>query len=173
MSRRAALATASLSLVSLWAGTATAAAPGDDLAAFTAKYNYCDAKILASFWKVSEVDAKARGGAKLAAHAADAVEGALTGGRQAGAACTFADTGFTYDDAVALSKLWKVSVEEAKAALASKQTAGLRDLANQVVAEARTAGKSGGDKPVKPVKPVKPAVKPVKPVKPAVKPAKP
>lgn len=162
MKRSRALATAGLSIAQLWAAQAFAT-PEADAQKFMSKYNYCDAKILAGHWKVSEHEAKVRGGAKLGANAAPVVEDALTAGRNAGKRCDFPDTGFTFEDAEALSKLWNISIQDAKATLADKLTGGYRDLAKQVVAEAHAAGKK---KPAgKPNTALKPIKKPT-PVKP-------
>lgn len=47
--------------------------------------------------------------------------------------CKFSDSRFTYDDAVKLSTMWSISVNEAKAALAQKYVYGLeRDIAKEL-----------------------------------------
>jgi hypothetical protein len=79
------------------------------------------------------------------------LEQVLAEGRKKGTACDFHETGFACADDEALSKHWKVSIDEAKTALASKMTAGDRALAKQVVAEAK--GKPGKSK----IKPRMPA----------------
>ena len=158
MKRRHTLATAGLSIAQLWAAQAIAS-PEDDSMRFLGTYNYCDASILAGHWNVSTGDAKIRGGAKMGANATRVLEDALRSGRNARNFCGWSDTGFTYEDAQALAELWKISVEDAKSALAEKLTGGYRNLAARVVAEAHGAGK-------KPAKPGKLGLKPVKPGKP-------
>jgi hypothetical protein len=160
MSRRRVVASASLAIAQLW-GAQAFASQDTDATKFMATYNYCDAKILAGAWATSEYEAKARGGAKIIANATPILEQALTEGRKKGKKCDWVDTGFTYEDAEALSKLWGTTVEEAKTALASKLTEGYRDLAKQVVAEAHAKKAPAGDGSVKPVKPVKPVLKPI------------
>lgn len=169
MKRSQVVASASLAIAQLWG--AHAFASQDAAAKFLTQYNYCDAKILAGAWSTSEYEAKTRGGMKINANATPVLEEALVDGRKKGKKCDFVDTGFSYEDAEALSKLWGGSVEEAKTALASKLTEGMRDLAKQVVAEAHAKQKPSADASVKPLKPVKP-VKPTKPgaLKPLKKP---
>ena len=163
MSRRRVVASASLAIAPLW-GAQAFASQDTDAEKFMATYNYCDAKILAGAWSTSEYEAKARGGAKIIANAKPVLEQALAEGRKKGKKCDWVDTGFSSEDAEALSKLWGTTVEEAKSALASKLTEGYRDLAKQVVAEAhakKAPAGGGAVKPVKPVKPAKPALKPI------------
>ena len=141
MSRKSTISRTGFILAQMWAATASA----DDLTKFYATYNDCDAKLLAGSWSASQNEAKTRAGRKLSAGAAAVIEDALKDARKKGAQCQFHETGFAYDDAEALSKLWGVSVTEAKNALASKATSGDRALAKQVIAEARKKG--GGTKP--------------------------
>jgi hypothetical protein len=80
---------------------------------FNSKYNYCDTKILSQYWGQSISDTKARIGRKvlwrdggipyleqyLVTARIKAIRGIYNG-------CSYADEGYTYDDAVALSRFW-------------------------------------------------------------------
>ena len=92
-------------------------------------YDYCDAVILAAQWGEGVDDAKATIGRKLGFGNKDIIEENLTSARASGKRCEFQDTQFSYDDAEALSKLWRTSVTEAKAALAEKASLGFDELA--------------------------------------------
>lgn len=89
---------------------------------FNSKYNYCDTKILSQYWGKSIGDTKALIGRKvlwgdrgipyleqyLVTARIKAIRGIYNG-------CSYADEGYTYDDAVALSKFWgESSAWEAK-----------------------------------------------------------
>lgn len=100
-------------------------------------YEYCDAVILGAYWRQSVDEAKATIGRKLGWGNADIVANDIDNARSQGKRCQFHETGLAYEDAQAVAALWGVGVDEAKAALADKVSMGSRDLANQVVAEAR------------------------------------
>lgn len=106
-------------------------------------YQYCDAVMLGAQWGQSVDEAKATIGRKLGWGNASIVESDLDSARQRNIRCQFEDTGFGYEDAEALAQMWEVAVDDAKAALAEKVSMGMRDLANEVVAQAH--GESDGD----------------------------
>src|SRR5262245_15459843 len=75
------------------------------------RYTYCDVKVLSALWQQSISDAKARVGVKLQARAEKYLDSELANARKnAAARCTFAEAGFTFDDAQRLAKLWKKTV---------------------------------------------------------------
>ena len=81
---------------------------------FSSEYTYCDAQRLAEYWGDSLVDAKVsigqkilwgdRGVAYLEQYLVDAEAQALF--QDIRNLCLFYEEGYTYDDAVALSKFW-------------------------------------------------------------------
>jgi hypothetical protein len=81
---------------------------------FSSKYTYCDAQRLSEYWGQSVVDAKVRIGQKilwgdrgvayLEQYLVDAQAQALF--QDIRNLCLFSEQGYTYDDAVALSKFW-------------------------------------------------------------------
>lgn len=101
------------------------------------KYTYCDVKILSALWKQSIADSKVTVGAKIQAKNDAFLTAELTKARQAAqknpaARCKFSEAGFTYDDAVKLSKAWKNTAAQAKALAEDKILGGaekyVRDL---------------------------------------------
>lgn len=130
----------------IWA-TLAMGGPGAVLAekgidAFVAsKYTYCDAKILSALWKESIEEAKASIGDKLAAGQAAAVESELGEAREAALKdasrrCSFDETGFTFEDAEKLAKLWNLSIEESKTMVEEKVLAGAEDVIRETLGEA-------------------------------------
>ena len=111
------------------------------------RYGYCDAKALAVLWKQSVHDAKATIGAKLQRNNTAALDRALASARAnarrtAAARCSFGDA-FTYQDAVKLAKLWRVTVADAKARVEAKLVAGGEQY---VRAQLATGPDDGGDR---------------------------
>jgi len=82
-------------------------------------------------------EAKATIGRKLGWGNAAIVANDIDSARRQGKRCQFHETGLAFEDAEAVAELWGVGVDDTKAALAEKVSMGMRDLANQVVAEAR------------------------------------
>jgi len=86
------------------------------------KYTWCDAKILAAVWKKDVSQAKAKIGMNLQAGTtgkkfldAQLVTAHQNAVKSPPARCEFHETEFTYEDAEALAKVWKTTVEKAKA----------------------------------------------------------
>lgn len=107
------------------------------------KYSYCDVKILSSLWKTSIADSKATVGAKVQSQNDAYLSAELVKARQAAqenpaARCKFGEAGFTYDDAVKLSKVWKNTAAEAKALAEDKILGGAEKYIRDLV-------KKGGD----------------------------
>lgn len=124
----------------VWAPQAHANA---DLERYVASgYVYCDAVVMGQFWGQTPAQAKARMGRMLTLAQNMQLDGAVGQARLNGHRCGFADTGFSYADAVALARVWGVEVAEAKSALVDKVSNGFQDLAVQVVRDAH-AGKGG------------------------------
>ena len=113
--------------LSLPPGVAVADRPADPTSVYLQqdRYTYCDVKVLAALWKQSIDDAKARVGAKLQARAEKYLDGQLVlAHKDKSARCTFAEAGFTYDDAQRLAKLWKKTAAAAKTLAEDKIAAG-------------------------------------------------
>jgi hypothetical protein len=124
---RALLFCTSLTIVSLAVPLPAQADQAEDDARyfFERGYTYCDAKLIAAYWGMSDVyDAKSGGGAKLRLDGGEeGLIGALQEGRRM-SSCTFDDTGWSYDDAEALGKFWGVEVGDTKDKIASYYTTG-------------------------------------------------
>jgi hypothetical protein len=92
---------------------------------FPAGFVYCDAKLLAAHWKIDINEAKNRMGRLVNTGQKPLVEGRLKqaydrAGSGSGTRCVFNDSGYSFADAEKLSKVWGVSVAEAKAMVESK-----------------------------------------------------
>lgn len=102
----------------------------EDLNAFfNSGYSYCDASVLAAYWKVDITQAKARIGAAKShgsparlAKQLKAARKATKGGKRN--ACEFYDTDYSYEDAEALAELWGVDITQAKTRIARQTTLG-------------------------------------------------
>jgi hypothetical protein len=103
---------------------------------FASAYAYCDAVVLGQHWNQSAEEAKTLVGRKLGWGDDVYVQAALRDARVQNRRCAFDDTGYSYEDATALARLWGVGVNDAKSALAEKVSMGQRRLADQVVAQA-------------------------------------
>jgi hypothetical protein len=108
-------------------------------------YEYCDAVILGAHWGESVNQAKVTIGRKIGFGNAHIVASDLDTAVGYGQRCAFEDTGFSYEDAVALAQLWGIGVEDAKAQLAEKVSTGYRGLAEDVVAQAHSQGVTDDD----------------------------
>lgn len=102
-----------------------------EIATFLAqdKYTYCDAKMIAGMWKQSIEESKAFIGAKLGMRSTRSVDRTVSKARvhaqkNQAARCSFHDAGFTYQDAVRLARMWRVSEGDAKALVEDKIVAG-------------------------------------------------
>jgi hypothetical protein len=95
------------------------------------RYQYCDAKLIGALWRQSATEGKIWIGAKLVAKAPELIEKKLVAARSyaakhADARCDFGDSGFGYDDAEKLAKVWNIDIERSKATIAQKVTDGRR-----------------------------------------------
>jgi hypothetical protein len=124
----------------LWSAQSAAAAEPELERFFNSAYTYCDAQLLATHWKDSVGEAKARIGRKLAWGDVEVLTGELRVARRAavqhGARCSFFDSAYTYDDAELLSKLWGVSVSDAKTIIEDKLLWGNDDIIKGSLVEA-------------------------------------
>ena len=99
------LLSSSLTLVAL-----TVPAQASDLDRFFhSNYTYCDAKLIGDLWGIGVDEAKAQIGMKIRTGIGGNIPGVLRLSRQDGNACTWEDTGHTYEDAVQLADLWGLS----------------------------------------------------------------
>lgn len=110
-------------LLHLW-GAHSASANPEMERFFSSPYTYCDAQLLASHWSETISDAKARIGRKIGwgdtSVVAEMLRDARKDAMKRGDRCSFFDSAYTYDDAELLSKLWGVSVGEAKTVIEDK-----------------------------------------------------
>lgn len=126
------------------AGNTHDPAPQPGLAFIQAGYRYCDAVLLGAAWSMPADDAKAAGGVKLAAGQKGSLDRDLDAAREAarrdvGRACSFAETGYVFDDAAALARAWQTSTSEAKATIVQKVHWGSYENIDELLASARAA----------------------------------
>ena len=113
---------------------------------FNAGYGYCDAQMLGAFWGINPADAKMRAGKGLLGYPGylPNIASKLTRSRQLYSGrnvCSY-NSDFSYQDAVAVAKYWRVPISRAKTILTSKLESGNLKTAKRVVAEAnRRAGR--------------------------------
>jgi hypothetical protein len=120
---------------SLTMATLGAAAPAnaDAFSVFShSGYTYCDAKLLGEFWGISTLDAKTQIGQKITHGLGPNIPGIVRASR-AGHRCGWADTGYSYNDAVELSRVWGVSVDGAKAKVANYVTYAQGNIVDRVL----------------------------------------
>jgi hypothetical protein len=88
-------------------------------------YNFCDAKMVGMLWNQGVSEGKTIIGNKILNGISDDIPLILRDSRAANNACTWQDTGYDYDDAVALARIWNLgSVADAKWTVALKMTNG-------------------------------------------------
>ncbi|MEI9888889.1 MAG: hypothetical protein WDN08_20780 [Rhizomicrobium sp.] len=76
---------------------------------FNSGYTYCDAKLIGDLWGIGVDEAKTQIGMKIRTGIGGNIPRVLRLSRQGGNACTWEDTGLSYDDAVQLADLWGLS----------------------------------------------------------------
>lgn len=119
-----------LALLAFLADHPSLASADDDWAAFAnSTYSYCDAKVLAAYWKVEVDQAKARIGAQVRQGTPRTVDLSLQKARKklkgrARVTCDYWETRYSYEDAGALASAWGVDVSEAKARIGREVTLG-------------------------------------------------
>lgn len=72
----------------------------------SSRYNYCDAKLLGAFYGLGPDGGKVEIGRKIINGIGTNVPVVLDEARNAGHACEWADTGFSYRDARVLASVW-------------------------------------------------------------------
>lgn len=126
--------------------------PAFDADAFTrfesSQYSYCDALVLAAYWKETTSDAKMRIGRKIGwGDHAIVVSELAQAQSQAHARnevpCEFWDTGFTWDDAVRLAAAWGTDEYSAKTKVAKMCSWGQRTEVMEALARSPVA--EGGE----------------------------
>ncbi|HEX3919775.1 MAG TPA: hypothetical protein VHW60_20745 [Caulobacteraceae bacterium] len=93
-------------------------------------YTYCDAVMASKLWHVGMQAAKAQIGTKIMNGIGDDVNRVLAESRAAGNRCSWEDAAYLPADAVQLSHLWGVSVQQAKAKIATYVTNGQSSIVN-------------------------------------------
>lgn len=109
-------------------------------------YSYCDARVLATYWKVDVDQAKARVGRQIKAGAGrkiqaqlDAAHKKLKGKKRV--ECDFWETTYSYEDAEALAGAWGVDVMDAKTRIARQASLGrTKALDQKLISLGRTPG---------------------------------
>jgi hypothetical protein len=96
-------------------------------------YTYCDAKLIGQLWGISTLDAKTQIGQKITSGIGGNIPGILVLSRRAGHRCGWPDTGYSYNDAVELSRVWGVNVDGAKAKIANYVTNAQGGIVNRVL----------------------------------------
>jgi hypothetical protein len=126
------LLSTSLTLATL--GAASPALAADPFDVFSGSpYTYCDAKLLGHLWGMDTLSAKTQIGQKIMNGLGGNIPGFLVQARHTGATCAWIDTGYTYNDAVALSKVWGVSPDGAKSKIVNYVTNGQSSIVNRVL----------------------------------------
>ena len=121
----------SLTLAAIGLAAPAQASPFDIWASST--YTYCDAEMLGKLWGIDTLSAKTQIGLKIQNGIASNIPSILAASRQAGNRCSFSDTGYTYNDAEVLSRVWGTSVVGAKAKIATYITNGQSNVVNGVL----------------------------------------
>lgn len=126
-----------------YAADETYSADEENLAVFIENNSYCDAQMLSAYWGKTPYQAKIKAGQMMRENAQfREVEIALQNARHTYAEqvdCRYSDSGFDYDDAVAVANYWQTSVEEAKVGIEQKLKAGNYQATQQLVWDARQA----------------------------------
>ncbi len=131
--RRSAFAAALLLSTALTVVATPAQAAGFETFA-ASKYTYCDATLLSKLWKTSVYEAKVSIGDKIANGIQRNIGHLLAQSRAAGNACSWADTGYSYQDAEKLAKIWGLAQPyEAKNKVAAYLTNGQRNVVDRAL----------------------------------------
>jgi hypothetical protein len=126
----------SLTLATAALTTASRADDTSDASRFwNAGYNYCDAKLLAGFWHMDTLQAKAMAGAKIRVNGKKSgkklIAQNLASARTGENPCGFEDSGHTYQEIVELAAYWGIEPIQAKSKVSDMIYNGRRgDLAN-------------------------------------------
>lgn len=112
------------------------------------KYTYCDARLLANYWRTSTWQAKNFAGRKIESGNRRTLEVVLRTARirarQRGLRCQWNDAGNSYRDAVALARYWNYPTPwRAKLKMRNLLERGLNWQIRRSLASARRAGRPG------------------------------
>jgi hypothetical protein len=122
-----------LALVSFATSEPSRAADARDVFS-SSNYTYCDAKLVGELYGRDPWDAKAIIGQKILNGIGNNVPVILQESRAAGHRCDWDDTGYTYDDAVALARIWHLGdPDAAKASVAEFVTHGRGDVVQRAL----------------------------------------
>jgi len=123
----------------LTAGQVAQSSNAEDIRAWTTSgLTYCDAVVLSKHWRVSVDESKVLVGRKIRSNNKPTLNAVLRQARSdsdknAAKRCGFADTGFSYNDAEKLAKLWKTSVSDAKARVERKASTGNSSVVHELL----------------------------------------
>lgn len=132
---RALLLCSSLTAIG-FAASPAAAAPDPAAVFLSHHYNACDAQILANYWQVDFVKAKVMAGQKITGGNNSTLHEVLNTARSQ-SHCDWVDIGLNYNDALALSKYWGDTTDQAKAKIVTFYSQGQVNLAKQALRAAR------------------------------------
>ena len=108
-----------------------------------AGFNYCDAKLIASYWGMGTDQAKSIAGQKIMQGNTGNVKAVMQASRNQGNSCTFWDTGLTYEDAVTLAGVWGWNdIGQLKTKIASYFTDGQDEVVKNALRQARKRGQT-------------------------------
>ena len=115
-------------------------------------YGYCDAKILGALWGTDTYEAKKTVGRKLGWGNAGYVQTELQRARKAaqrrpGVACTYHEAGFSFADAEALGRMWRVEPGQAKTMIERKVLHGGEPQLRKMLARAPAAPQPAAQQP--------------------------
>ncbi|MED5370672.1 MAG: hypothetical protein VX899_06650 [Myxococcota bacterium] len=99
------------------------------------KMQYCDAKVVAAMWGIDVTTAKASLQGKLDGGRRDLFDEALHDAyaRPDAPSCDWTEVRYQYEDAVVLSQLWGMSLQDTKAQIAKKVSAGNSEVVDQML----------------------------------------
>jgi hypothetical protein len=126
----------------------------DEAAAFSryadSRYAYCDARVLGTYWGGDAYTGKLLIGRKLIDGIRDSLQLSLKEARtqaiSRGETCDFYETNYTYEDAVALSTAWKMSLADTKAKVGHLKMHSDLSGVNEVLGRGKKASEKKGKK---------------------------
>jgi hypothetical protein len=103
-------------------------------------FTYCDATLLAKFWRVDVGQSKALIGNKILNGLGWNIPAILRSSRQAGNQCEWSDTGYSYQDAEQIAAIWSLGrgVGEAKSKMTMLATAGHQNWVDAALGHCHT-----------------------------------
>lgn len=104
------LSTALSTVVAMQPVSAQLHAEGPAIDAFSnSEYTYCDAKLIGDLWGMTPWQGKIEIGSKFINGISRNLPAVLAESRANGNSCAWEDTGYSYEDAVALARVWGFS----------------------------------------------------------------